>query len=131
MTTKAPLKTTKRGTSVQRIWKEVGTRGRHTKEGENQPNVSPPVSVAHIQRGVVLITDRDGTKPTKGVVGRIIQVSAKVLDELVGPSRARLVQRWVEDGEFLGFTGDFETAERRWLGLPPEKGKEGRTVVRW
>ena len=87
-----------------------GRKVRHTKEGENQPNVSPPVPVVHIQRGVVLIPDRDGTIPAKGIVGRVIQVPAEVLNEIVRPSRACLVQRWVEDGELFWVAGDFETA---------------------
>jgi len=106
-----------------------GAGGQHTKEDENQPNVSPPVPVAHIQRGVVLIPDRDGTVPTERGVGRVIQVSAKVSDELVSPSRARLVRRWVEDGEFFRVAYDFETAvkrsERGRLGLC-WKGRSGR-----
>ena len=87
-----------------------GAGGRHTKEDENQPNVSPPVPVAHIQRGVVFIPDRDGTVPTKGRVRWVIQVPSKVSDEFARPSRARLVRGWVEDGEFFRVAGDFEAA---------------------
>ena len=98
-----------------------GRRERHTKESENQPNVSPPVPVAHIQRGIVLIPDRDGTIPTKRSIGRVIQVPSKVLNEIVRPSRAGLVQRWVEDGELFGPACNLEAAVERkkqqWLGL--------------
>ena len=87
-----------------------GGRERRTKEGENQPDISPPVPVAHIQRGVVLIPDRDGTVPTERGVGRVIQVPSEISDELVRPSRARLVRGWVEDGELFGVAGDFEAA---------------------
>jgi len=100
----------------------VGRRGegegRHTKEGENQPNVSPPILIFHIQRGVILIPNRDGTIPTKRGFDRVIQVPAKVFNEIVRPSRARLVQGWVEDREFFRVACDLETAvKNRWLGL--------------
>jgi hypothetical protein len=88
-------------------------RGRHTEEGENQPNVSPPVPIVHVQRGIVLIPDRDGTVPTEPGFGRVIQVPAKVSNELVRPGRARLVQGWVEDREFLRIACDLEPADKR------------------
>jgi len=80
-------------------------------EGENQPDISPPVLKPDVQRGVVLVPNRDGAIPTKRGFGWIIQVAAKVLNEIVGPCRARLTQRWVEDGEFFRIAGDLEAAE--------------------
>ena len=87
-----------------------GAGGRHTKEDENQPNVSPPVPVAHVQRGVVFIPDRDGTVPAKGRVRWVIQVPSEISNELVRPSRACLVRGWVEDGELFRIAGNFEAA---------------------
>jgi len=113
MTTKAPLKTDDKMAQSATTDIPGGAGGRRTKEDENQPNVSPPVPVAHIQRGVVFIPDRDGTVPTERGVGRVIQVPAKVSNELVRPSRARLVRGWVEDGEFFRVARDFEIAVKR------------------
>ena len=85
-----------------------------TEEGENQPNVSPPVAVVHIQRGVVFIPNCDGTIPAKRGTCRVIQVPAEVLHELIRPTSARFVRGWVENGKLLRVTGDFETAAKRW-----------------
>ena len=84
--------------------------GGHTEEGENQPNISPPILEPDVQRGVILVPNRDGAIPTERGFGWIIQVAAKVLNEIVGPSRACLAQRRVEDGEFFRVTGDLEAA---------------------
>jgi len=92
--------------------REVKTGG-HTKEGENQPNVSPSVLEPDIQWGVILIPNRDRAISAKGGIGGIIQVSAEVLNEIVGPSRACLAQRWVEDGELFWVAGDLEAAGNR------------------
>ena len=72
-----------------------------------------------MQRGVILIPNRDGTIPAKRGFSGIVQVTAEVLNEIVGPGRTRLTQRWVEDGEFLRVTGDLEAT-----------GKMGEEVVR-
>jgi len=111
--------------------------GGHTKEGENQPNVSPSILERHIQRGVELIPNRNGAVPTKRGFGWVIQVPAKVLNELVRPGSACFAQRWVEDGKFFWVACDLKTAGKsRWLGkgiLFFSKGRrgEGLTVVRW
>jgi len=65
-------------------------RGRHTEEDENQPNVSPPILEPDVQRGVILIPNRDGAIPTERGFGGVIQVATKVLDEIVGPASACL-----------------------------------------
>ena len=104
------MKTTRRCTSTQPAHKREAERGGHTEEDEDQPNVSPPIIEVHIQRSIILIPNRDGTIATKCVFGRVIQVSAKVSNEVIGPGRACLAQGWVEDGEFFRPAGDFETA---------------------
>jgi len=98
--------------SVQLTWKtEAETEG-HTEEDEDQPNVSPPILKPDIQRGVVLLPDRDGTVATRRVFSGIIQVAAKVLNEIVGPGCACLTQGCVEDREFFRAAGDFEAARK-------------------
>ena len=111
----------------------MGRGGSHTKEDENQPNISPPILVVHIQPGVVLVPDRDGTIPTKRGFGRVIQVPAEVLDEIVRPSPARLVQGWVEDREFFRIACDLEATVEigGWHSLRNEAEGKRRTVVRW
>jgi hypothetical protein len=114
MTTKAPLKTIRKGTSARPSSNPHGDeRGGHTKEGEDQPNISPPVPELHIQRGIVLIPNRDRTVSTERAFVGVGQVPAKVLDEIVCPSRARFAQGWVEDGEFFRVASDFEVAGKR------------------
>ena len=93
--------------------KKGGERGGRTEEGENQPNVSPPVAVVHIQLGVVFIPNRDRTVPTKRGIRRVIQVPAKVLYELARPTDTRFGRGRVEDGELLRVTSDFETTVKR------------------
>ena len=98
----------------------LGKRGEEdTEEGENQPNISPPVLEPYVQRGVILIPNRDGAVPTKRGFSSIIQVAAKVLNEIIGTGCARLTQRCVEDREFFRVSGDLEAA-----------GKAGKEVVR-
>ena len=110
------MKTTRKGTSAQPVWKREAEWGGHAEEDEDQPNVSPPIIEVHIQRSIILIPNRDGTIATKCVFGRVIQVSAKVSNEVIGPGRARLAQRWVEDGEFFRAAGDFEAAGKMGKG---------------
>ena len=81
-------------------------KGGHTEEGENQPDVPPPIIEPDVQRGVILVPNRDGTISAKRRFCGVIQVTAEVLNEIVGPGRARLAQRWVEDREFFRVTGD-------------------------
>lgn len=52
-----------------------------------------------------------------------------MLNEIVRPGRTRLAQRWIEDGKFLGFTCDFETAkgEERVFRMNRRGGEEGGT----
>ena len=85
-------------------------KGGLTEEDENQPNVSPPIFEPDIQRGVILVSNRERTISAKRGLGGIVQVTAEVLNEIIGPGRARLAQRWVEDREFFRVAGDFETA---------------------
>lgn len=67
---------------------------------------------SNIQRGIILIPNRDGTIPTMGGFGGIIQIPAKVLNEIIRPRRACLAQRWIEDGKLLGVARDFETTRK-------------------
>jgi len=125
MATKAPLKATTRKGYGQPPWTYQRDREWHTKEGENQPDVFQPVPAVRIQRGVVLIPDREGKIPTGRGVGRVIQVPSKVSNELVRPSHPCLVRGWVEDGEFSGVAGDFEAAVEM-ARSPLERKKEGK-----
>lgn len=101
----------RKGASVRPARKGEAERGgQRTEKGEDQPNVPPSVLEPHIQRGVILITNRDRTVPTKRGFDGIIQVPAKVLNEIASPGRTCLAKRWVENREFLRVTGDFEAA---------------------
>jgi len=116
--------------SRAKLTKKEG-RGR-TEKGKNQPNISPPVLETDVQRGVVLIPNRDGAISTESVFGRVIQVPAKVLNKIVRPSRTCLAQRWVEHGKFLRVAGDFEAAGKTtWLGCLQKEGQRKKNVLQF
>ena len=103
----------------------------HTEEDKNQPDISPPIVEVHVQRLVVLVPDRDRAIPAKGRFGRIVQVTTKVLNEIVRPRHARLAKWWVKHGKFFRLAGNFEAAGKREGKQRLERGLLPSLEVRW
>jgi len=80
-------------------------------ESEQHPNISPPASVADVQREEEILSNGVLTvSASRGIVG-IVEVSTESRYELVRPSTASLTRWRIEQGELVGFTRDLESVK--------------------
>lgn len=80
-------------------------------EREQDPNVSPPISVGDVQRKEEIFSRGVRAIPTpRGIVG-VIEVSTKRPHELFGPRATRLTARRVEHGKLFRLTLNLESVQ--------------------
>ena len=78
-------------------------------ESEQDPNISPPASVADVQREEEILSDSVRAVPASGGIVGVVEVSTESRHELVCPNAASLTRWRIEQGELVGLTLDLES----------------------